>query len=154
MWATLTPEILARFPRHPLNGAINGVHASSGTTPQGDWDARIAELDVFRTYTDDWDGQGAAGLAAPAAAIGGELVDSAVTLARSLQNQGVLAPDAVCPGVEGTVCLEWDLSGGGSASLEVKEPGKAELFVFTPGNPGVLTLLTDAVTASPAEGRT
>ena len=83
MWATLTPEILARFPRHPLNGAINGVHASSGTTPQGDWDARIAELEVFRTYTDDWDGQGSAGLAAPAAAIGGELVDSAVTLAKS-----------------------------------------------------------------------
>lgn len=81
MWTTLTPDILARFPRQRVNGAANGVHTDPAIIAQGNWDARIAELAVFRTYTDDWDGQAAAGLASPAAAIGGELVDSAVALA-------------------------------------------------------------------------
>jgi hypothetical protein len=88
--------------------------------PVSDWSACLADLDRYQQYGDDWDGQGAS-------AIPGALVASARELALALRARGVPAPDAVLPGFEGTVALEWDAVAGGSVALEVTAPGCAEL---------------------------
>lgn len=66
----------------------------------GDWAAMIAKLRTFRSLEDDWDGEGS--VAPPP-----ELVDCALGTAQNLRWQGVVAPDRVVAGVNGTICFEW-----------------------------------------------
>ena len=138
MWETIDPTILAVLPKQPLNGAsVNGTHSSGH-----EWSDSLRKLEQFRVeYTqDDWDGQGAP-------AISREVLDRAALLARSLHSQGVLAPSWVLPSVQRSVGFEWDLEHGVSITLEIVEPGIAELFLFTPGKPTEHYVLSGAVTA-------
>lgn len=138
MWASLTPAVLAKLPRHPANGSTNGVHGSPKSA-SGSWAAGLADLERYRTYAADWDGQGATG-------IPGELIDSAAALASRLEALGVVAPSCVLPGVGGTVGFEWDGSGG-SVTLEVLGPDTGELFVYAPGSAVEHVVLNETVVA-------
>lgn len=147
MWDTLKPELLARLPHSPTNGAVNGAPGTPVlASPSTDWEACIAELNHYRTYTGDWDGQGAI-LGKPAAPITEEVVDSAVALMRSLRAVGVPAPHVTYPGVTGTVGVAWDLAGGGTIEIEVIDPGTADVSFITPDSKAEHSVLTDAVTA-------
>jgi hypothetical protein len=137
MWTIVSPQILARFPHQSSNGSANGVH--NAIVSCAGWDEALKELDGYRTYGDDWDGQGAAGIPS-------ELIDGAVALAATLKRGGVAAPQCVVPGVQGTVVFEWDLPDGGSISLDVVEPGTADLFLFSPTRPTEHLVLTEVVT--------
>jgi hypothetical protein len=101
MWGTLNPEFLARLPHPPMNGAVAG--AAVAAAPTTDWETCIAELNHYRTLSDDWDGQGAI-LGKPAAPILGDVVDCAVALMRSLRAYSVPAPmppPPACVGLSG-----------------------------------------------------
>ena len=128
MWATLHPDLLAWLPRQPMD------------SDRGDWEARLQDLERYRTYADDWDGQGSPG-------IGGDLIDSAGALATVLRQNGVVAPTSVLPGVQGTVGFEWDLANGGIATLEVLDPNSADLFLHQPGEPLKHTTISQVVPA-------
>ncbi len=147
MWDSLKPEFFARLPRTPMNGAANGMHTGPATAPpRNDWESCYAKLEDYRSYTDDWDGQGAI-LGSPAKAIGRELIDSAVALMRLLQNRSVHAPDWTLPGVQGTVGFEWDQPCGGSISIEVLDPETFEVFIRSPENEVEHLVITEAVNA-------
>lgn len=61
MWDSLNEDTLSRLPR-------------SGSDGQANWKQCFAKLEEFRTYGDDWDGQGAA-FGKPAATITAEVID-------------------------------------------------------------------------------
>lgn len=146
MWDSLKPEFLARLPRSPRTGGVNGTPGTVKPAPPSmEWEACLAELDHYRTYTDDWDGQGAA-LGKPAKDISGDVVDSAVALMRSLRSHDVPAPNATYPGVDGSVGVVWDVAGG-TIELEVVDPGTADVYFITAGNKVEHLVLTEAVTA-------
>lgn len=100
MWDSLKPEVLARLPREVLNGSANGLHGAKPHASRRSWEQCLAKLDAFRTYGDDWDGQGAA-FGRPARTITSEVIDSAVALATKLRHLGVLSPDGAFPDVQG-----------------------------------------------------
>ncbi len=146
MWNTIKPELLARLPRSSVNTATNGAHPESALArPETDWESCFAKLEEYRTYTDDWDGQGAI-LGKPAKPIEGEMIDSAMALAKSLLQVGVLAPHWTFPGVDGTVGFDWQLVCGGSISLEFIDPGAADVFFCSPENKVEHLVLAEAVT--------
>ena len=64
------------------------------------WDEVIDDLLRYRSYEDDYDGEGSV---APSK----ELVDGAITLAQSLRESGESPADMVVPGVNGTIYFEW-----------------------------------------------
>jgi len=146
MWDSLKPEVLARLPRATMNGTTNGSHAPSVlASPPTNWESCFEKLQEYRSYTDDWDGQGAA-FGKPAAPIAGEMIDSATALATSLRRVGVLAPDWTFPGVDGTVGFEWRLANGDSISLEFRDPTMADVFFCAADNEVEHLILTEAVT--------
>lgn len=120
MWDSLNEDTLSRLPR-------------SGSDGQANWKQCFAKLEEFRTYGDDWDGQGAA-FGKPAATITAEVIDSAVALATKLQRLGVANPEWTVPDVRGGVAFEWDAAGG-SIQLEIAEPEGAEVVVSVTGRP-------------------
>lgn len=147
MWDSLKPEFLARLPHSAKTGAVNGPHGTVKPAPPSmGWEACFAELNHYRTYTDDWDGQGAV-LGKPAKDISGDVVDSAVALMRSLQSHAVPAPHATYPGVDGSVGVVWDIAGGGTIEVEVIDPGTADVYFITADNKVEHLALTTAVTA-------
>jgi hypothetical protein len=147
MWDNIKPELLTRLPRVSANGSTNGIHpASALARPQTEWEECFEKLEEYRSYTDDWDGQGAI-LGKPAKPIEKEMVDSALALAKALQRAGVLAPHWIVPGVDGTVGFDWRLADGGSISLEFIDPGSADVYFCTPQNEVEHLVLTEAVTA-------
>ena len=83
-----------------------------------EWDARMAQLKAFRSLEHDWDGDGSL-------APGPDLTDGAISLAQSLQKQGVEPPDRVVVGVNGTIFFEWHTAEG-YYQLEVHSPTDAE----------------------------
>jgi hypothetical protein len=83
-----------------------------------EWDARMAHLKAFRSLEDDWDGDGAL-------APGPDLADGAISLAQSLQKQGIEPPDRVIAGVNGTIYFEW-YGSDGYYEIEVHSPTDAE----------------------------
>lgn len=145
MWDVLKPQILSRLPQEVLNGTSNGTHGVEAGTTRGGWERCLATLGNFRSYGDDWDGQGAA-FGHPAKAISGELIDSAVELATVLRRSGVLAPACTLPDVSGTVGFEWEFDGW-LVTLDVLAPGSAEMDVFAPGRPTEHVTLTEAAIA-------
>jgi hypothetical protein len=147
MWDSLKPEFLARLPHSPEAGAMNGTPGSVKPAPPSmDWEACLAELDHYRTYTGDWDGQGEI-LGKPAKDIPADVVDSAVALMRSLRSHAVPAPNATYPGVGGSVGVVWDIAGGGIIELEVVGPGTADVYLVTADKKVEHLILTEAVTA-------
>jgi hypothetical protein len=130
MWDTLKPDALDRLPRTGLNGSVNGTHGTPKAAHLASWEKCLAKLDEFRSYGDDWDGQGAA-FGKPAATITAELIDSAVALVEVLRRYGVVAPSYTFPDVQGGVGFDWSLNDGSSVTLEVPEPGVAEMWVYT-----------------------
>lgn len=121
MWDSLNQEAVARLPRQ-AHSSWNG------------WEKCFAKLEEFRTYGDDWDGQGAA-FGKPAATITCALIDGAVFLARKLQLLGVSPPDGVIPTVLGGVVLDWLAANGDQTELEISEPESAEILIFNEGRP-------------------
>lgn len=146
MWEALNSEVIARLPRQHLNGKANGTDSTKASPQVGTWEECLCDLERYRLYGEDWDGQGAA-FGKPAKLIPGEIIDSAVALARALQRHGVLAPHATCPGVRGTVALEWDLTADRSVTLEVVEPTTVEMSFFSPGVGVEELVLTEPVLA-------
>lgn len=127
MWTTLQPEVLSRLPRHGTNGLAqkesSPFHRTSDTQT---WEERIQELETFRSYQHDWDGQGAE---APSS----ELMDSAVNLAQQLVQKGIDAPSCVVPGVNGTVVFEWQGENGSYLEIEVVAANRADGCLIVPG---------------------
>ena len=146
MWDNLNPAIVARLPRPTEDPATNGT-AVRLAAAAGTWEECLADLERYREYGDDWDGQAAAGIAPPAKAVSGDVIDSAAALAASLRRHGVFAPHSTWPGVRGTVGFEWALEHGGSISLEVTEPGSADLILFRPDKPTEHLVLTESIAA-------
>lgn len=130
MWTTLQPDILSRFPSHVPNGQVNhvGIAVHSVAPASDEWTARLEELDVFRSYGENWDGQGAD-------AISPAIIESAVHLARLLNRQGVAAPSCIVPGVHGTVIFEWQGADGAYLEVEVTAPDRAEGCLIVAGKP-------------------
>lgn len=147
MWDNIKPELLARLPHSPGNGATNGVHTESALArPQERWESCFEKLEECRSYTDDWDGQGAI-LGKPAKPITREMIDSATALAEALQRAGALAPHWTTPAPDGTVGFEWQLADGGSVSIEFVDPSTVDVFFCTSQNCAEHWVLTEAVTA-------
>lgn len=111
MWANITPH-LAKFPRQPHDSA-------------GDWSACATDLERYRGYADDWDGQQAKG-------IPHNLIDGATALAGLLRAQGIDPPTCVLPGFNGTVIFQWDMPADRSVSLEITGPESAALECYAP----------------------
>ena len=127
MWATLKSDILSRLPRHRSNGAMaKDLRANHQNSHPQEWDKRIEELEAFRTYKHDWDGQGAE---APSS----ELMDSAVNLAHQLIQTGIDAPSCVVPGVNGTVVFEWQGENGSYLEIEITAPDRADGCMIVQG---------------------
>lgn len=125
MWDCVTP-ILAKLPRTLLNGSANGVHSAQTLFGSSEWSTTTSELERYRTYEDDWDGQGAKG-------IPGDVIDAGVALVAFLRSHAIIAPEYVLPGFEGTVGFEWSIPGGGSITLEITGSGTAEFDRYVPG---------------------
>jgi len=138
MWSNLRSKLLARLPNVNANGSLNGVHPAAAKTGGSSWEKCFGDLARYRTYSDDWDGQGAVGIPS-------DLVDSAVALVDALRSSGVIAPSCALPGFDGTVSFEWDLNGGCSLEVEVLEPGKVEVSYYTPGGSLELETLTESM---------
>jgi hypothetical protein len=147
MWDSLKPDFLARLPRAHTNGTANGANGTTAPTPHpASWEECFEKLEEYRSYTDDWDGQGAI-LGKPAAPISAAVVDSAVALLRSLRTLSVAAPSGTYPGVQGNVGFDWQFSDGSTVEIEVLDPGTADVFIYSPGNKVEHLILTEAVTA-------
>ena len=139
MWDCATP-ILAKLPRLPLNGSANGVHASHPLGGSITWSTTISELERYRAYADDWDGQ-------RAKAITGEVIEAGLALVDFLRSHAIVPPKYVMPGFEGTVSFEWRMPDGGTLSLEISGPGTAEFERYVPGGEFEVIKLGEAVPA-------
>lgn len=131
MWASMTP-ILSRFPHTPLNGSV--------PCESGGWTETLSELERYRTYADDWDGQGAKG-------ISGDVIDAGVALVAVLRSHAVTPPQYVLPGFDGTVGFEWTIPGDGSITLDITGPGTATFERFVPGGTFESIKIAETVTA-------
>ena len=92
------------------------------------WQTIIQEIDGFRKLGDNWDGLGAR---APS----GELLDSAIGLARIYCGRGMIPPVRVLPGTAGTVVFEWQDDVGDYGEVEIDRPFHAEVMLARPGQP-------------------
>jgi ribosomal protein L39E len=62
------------------------------------WREVFEKLEVYRTYQDDWDGQGTVGFT-------NEVIDASIRLAKRLMKSEL--PPWVVPGANGEICFEW-----------------------------------------------
>ncbi len=83
-----------------------------------EWNTCIAQIQQFRSYEEDWDGEGSL-------PPGPELVDAAISLAQRMQRIGENSPDRIVVSVNGTIYFEW-YSPVGYYELEVYSPDAAE----------------------------
>jgi hypothetical protein len=146
MWNSLKPDFLARLPRSTAGEHGNGTHGAPVLASPSEWESCFERLEEYRSYTDDWDGQGAI-LGKPAKAIPGDLIDSAAALMSALRAHSIAAPSYTYPGVQGTVGFEWELVGGAGVSMEVIEAGVADVFFDSPGKESEHLVLTETVAA-------
>ena len=113
------PTIAPVFTNPPVVETVLGLlTAGSEEATANTWPQLIDELLRILTLKDDWDGEGTD---APAQA----LVGGALTLAQSLQEDGVSPADRVIAGVNGTIYFEWHTSLG-YQEIEVTSPVDAE----------------------------
>jgi hypothetical protein len=94
----------------------------------GPWEPAIQKIIAFQELGDDWDGLGAV---APSR----ELLESAIGLACLLSERGVDPPQAVVPGLEGSVNFEWQDPDGTITEVEIDRPLHAEVMLIEPGKP-------------------
>lgn len=113
----------------------NGVSSSgAGISPKkslkdaGPWESTVKKIVAFRSLGRDWDGLGA--IAPPL-----DLLESAVGLAYLLNEAGVVPPQCVVPGVDGSVTLEWHEPDGTYREIEIDHSFHAEVMVVEPGRP-------------------
>ena len=125
MWACVT-TILEKLPHVSLNGSANGVYGSAGSMGAADWSNTLSELERYRSYTDDWDGQGAKGIPR-------EAIDAGMAIVDVLRANAIVPPNYVLPGFDGTVGFEWRIHDGGSITLDISGPGSAEFERYVPG---------------------
>lgn len=92
------------------------VPAESGC--DAEWTTAIEKLRSLYSLEEDWDGQGAV---APTPAV----VDTAIRLAKQLQDDEKVCPLFAIAGVDGTVVFEWHLPAG-FLQIEVMTPDCAE----------------------------
>lgn len=78
----------------------SGAAVYTHQTLDPEWDACIAQIKQFRSYEEDWDGEGSL-------PPGPELVDAAISHAQWLQCNNEIAPDRVVVSVNGTIFFEW-----------------------------------------------
>ena len=129
MWATLQPDVLAKFPQQMRNGVANTSPAAPHLSADAEkWKKCIDSLLEIRLLEDDWDGQGSP---APAA----EVVDSALILAVLLRQHHVVPPNFTVQSVQGSVILEWQRPDGTTFEIDVTEPDAADVFLMVPGQP-------------------
>ncbi|HEX4606750.1 MAG TPA: hypothetical protein VH092_00960 [Urbifossiella sp.] len=128
MWATLTPDAIARLPERMVNGAMPstpGAAADARVVEAKGWKACIDALLDIRMLEDDWDGQGTP---APPP----EVVDSAIVLAVLLRQRHVLPPNVTVQGVTRSVLMEWQWPDKTSIEIEVIDPGVADVYLMIP----------------------
>ena len=89
------------------------------------WAAVARRLEDIRGWPDGWDGEGAI---APTPA----LLNSAADLLVRLQGNGVTPPASITAAPEGSVVIEWRVSGS-YLMIEVVAPFRAEWMARTPG---------------------
>jgi hypothetical protein len=106
-------------PDVPTSHVLDERALQTGRSGADVWNGTIDELRRLRTYEDGWDGDGA--VAPPP-----ELVDSAIRLARDLNQDRVSPPTCVLPGVNGTVVFEW-VTARSRLEIEFVEPYLAEV---------------------------
>ncbi|MFO0965196.1 MAG: hypothetical protein U0793_06375 [Gemmataceae bacterium] len=111
------------------NGAPLGSREQAGANGSvAAWRLAIDKVAAFATLEDDWDGLGAQ---APTP----ELLQSALGLAHAFLQNGVSAPDAVVPGLDGSITFEWHHPGGSYTEIQVDRPLHAEVMVIESGKP-------------------
>lgn len=96
--------------------------------PADRWQKIIEEIIAMQRFGNDWDGQGAL---APSP----ELLESALGLVNLLRINGVEAPAAAVPGVDGSVTLVWNSADGTYCEVEIDRPVHAEVMLIEPGLP-------------------
>lgn len=92
--------------------------ATTGVPVTAPWDQAVEAIWVIRSLKDDWDGEGSE---APHPLI----VDGAITFAKALETAGIVPPDRIVAGVNGTVYFEWHTPIG-YTELEIVSPTEAE----------------------------
>lgn len=127
MWATLTPDSIARLPSRMVNGVAPPATDARVAEAAG-WKKCIDALLDIRTLEDDWDGQGAP---APPP----DVVDGAIVLAVMLRQRHVAPPDATVQGVNRNVTLHWQWADGTFFEIDVIEPGLADAYLIPAGGP-------------------
>ena len=105
----------------PDGTALNGVQ------PQP-WRKVLDDLVAMQRLADDWDGQGAS---APS----GELLRSALGLAKLLQVQGAPPPSCAVAGTSGTIVFIWQVPDGTYGEVEIVRPFHGEVMWIHPGKP-------------------
>jgi hypothetical protein len=118
-----------------LPRVASSTHPSALST-DGVWTERIDELLAIRQLEDDWDGQGS-----PAPAT--DVVDGSLILALLLRREGIVAPNGVTQGVTGGIHFDWQPADGRFIELQVTAPGRAVVFIHTPGAPTKRYTLAD-----------
>src|SRR5260221_14628633 len=98
-----------------LNGACeNSIVKGAATTIKsaGAWEPAVQKIVGFQDLGDDWDGQGAK---APCR----ELLESAIGLAYTFHENGVVPPHSVVPSIDGSIVFEWQHPDGTFAEVEI-----------------------------------
>jgi hypothetical protein len=125
MWQ-LPAEVLSL-----LQAPSNGVKGRPRLLPrrtQPDWHAYRDELESYRHLTDDYDGQGA--IAPP-----GEVIDTALSVAREFASSNIVPPTCTVAGPNGSIDLSWEFNNGVSVSIEATECDRVDVILMEPGNP-------------------
>jgi hypothetical protein len=105
--------------------------------PAGPWEPAVQKIVGFQHLGVNWDGLGAN---VPSR----ELLESAIGLAYTFLDSGVVPPDSVVPTLAGAVVFEWQFPDGTLAEVEIDQPLHAEVMVVEPGRPAKhWTLPTD-----------
>lgn len=91
------------------------------------WEVAEDEVRLLSTYERDWDGEGAD-------PVPDVLIESTLEWFRGLRRDGP-APVAVSPLAGGTIMLEWHYPNGSVASVEIRQPGRGEVLVWSPHRP-------------------
>jgi hypothetical protein len=109
----------------------------------GRWEPAVQKIVAFQHLRHDWDGLGSV----PPSR---ELMASAIGLVYLLSAKGVVPPNGVVPGLDGSVNFEWQAPDGTIAEGEIDRPLQAE--VMEPAKPGRFwTLPTDYVFSKQTE---
>jgi len=106
------------FARSVRGATAFSCESENGYISNSIWTAEIDELLRIRNLEDNWDGEGSK---APSV----ELVDGAIMLTKSFNENGLPTPDRVHASVNGTIYFEWHTPAS-YMEIEVVSPTRAE----------------------------